>query len=145
VCHLVLLLPVLALPVFWLWPPSIAVPVYGLALAVSLTVYVLAMKTMRMPRLNGSDGIVGQTGRVVRVDERGLTLQIGGEYWAADAGGEIFEVDDRVLVTGIDRLRLAVGRPAQAREAPPSARPSPRPGDSRPGTRNGGRNVIERH
>lgn len=113
-CHLVLLLPVLALPVFWLWPPSIAVPVYALAVALSLAVYALAIRTMRMPRLNGSDGIIGKTGRVVRVDERGVTLQIGGEYWAADAGGEKFEVGDRALVTGIDRLRLAVGRPAQA-------------------------------
>jgi inner membrane protein len=79
-CHLVLLLPVLALPVFWLWPLSIAVPVYGLAVAFSIALYLLAMKTMSMPRLNGSDGIVGRTGRVVEIGARGVTLRLGGEY-----------------------------------------------------------------
>ena len=105
-----LLLPVLALPMFWLWPPSIAVPVYALVVALSLAVYVLAIRMMRMPRLNGADSIVGKTGRVVRVDERGMTLQIGSEYWSADGGGEKFEVGDRALITGIDRLRLTLGR-----------------------------------
>jgi inner membrane protein len=111
-CHLLLLLPVLALPVFWLWPLSIAVPVFTVALVPSIAVYVLAMQTMRLPRLNGADGIVGRTGRVVRADRRGVTLQLGGEYWGADADDGNFEVGDRALVTGIDRLRLKVRKRA---------------------------------
>lgn len=33
-CHLLLFLPVVALPVFWLWPLPIALPVCALALGV---------------------------------------------------------------------------------------------------------------
>ena len=113
-CHLVLLLPVLALPVFWLWPLSIAIPVYGLAVALSLAVYVLAMKTMRLPRLNGTDAIVGRVGRVVATGRRGVTVQLGGEYWGADVEGTELKVGDEALVTGIDRLRLKAERPGHA-------------------------------
>jgi membrane protein implicated in regulation of membrane protease activity len=106
-----LLLPVLALQVFWLWPLSVAAPIYGVAVALSIAVYALAMKTMRMPRLNGSDGIVGRLGRVVQVGARRVTLQLGGEYWRAGVEGADFKVGDQALVTGIDRLRLKAGRP----------------------------------
>jgi len=111
-CHLLLLLPAFALPVFWLLPLSIALPVYAAALVPSIAVYVLAMKTMRLPLLNGADGIVGRIGQVVRVDRSGITLQVGGEYWEADADDGDFEVGDRALVTGIDRLRLKVRKRA---------------------------------
>jgi membrane protein implicated in regulation of membrane protease activity len=110
-CHLLLLLPVLALPVFWLWPLSIALPLYVATLVPSIAIYVLAMKTMRLPRVNGADGIVGRMGQVVRVDSRGITLQVGGEYWGADDDGD-FEVGDQALVTGIDRLSLKVRKRA---------------------------------
>jgi len=112
VCHLLLLLPVFALPVFWLWPLSIALAVYTAALVPSIAVYVLAMKTMRLPRLNGAEGVVGRMGQAVRVDRRGITLQVGGEYWGADADDGDFQVGDRALVTGIDRLRLKVRKHA---------------------------------
>lgn len=110
-CHVVLLLPILALPVFWIWPLSVAGPLYGLAVAVALAVYRLAMQAMRMPRLNGADAMVGRTGRVVQVSARGVTLQLNGEYWGADADGAEFHVGDDAFVTGIDRLRLKVARP----------------------------------
>ena len=38
-----LLLPVLALPVFWIRPPEIALPIYGVAAAASLGVYALVV------------------------------------------------------------------------------------------------------
>ncbi|MDA8107950.1 MAG: hypothetical protein M0015_04880 [Betaproteobacteria bacterium] len=117
-CHLVLLLPLLALPVFWLLPPAVAVPLYAVALAIALATYVLALKTMRLPRLNGADGLIGRVGRVVRVDRRGVTLQVGGEYWGAETGGAAFELGEQALVTGMDRLRLEIARPADRHEAP---------------------------
>jgi len=51
---------------------------------------------------------------VVRAETRGVTLQVGGEYWEADADDGNFEVGDRALVTGIDRLRLKVRKGAPA-------------------------------
>ena len=48
-CHLVLLLPLFGLAVFWLWPPAVAVPVYLAVLVVSAGVYYLALVAMRLP------------------------------------------------------------------------------------------------
>jgi len=47
-CHLVLLLPLFGLTVFWLWPPAVAIPVYLVVLAVSAGVYYLTLVAMRL-------------------------------------------------------------------------------------------------
>lgn len=46
-CHLILLLPLLALPVFWLIPQSAAIPVYIAVLIVSGGAYYLAFRSVR--------------------------------------------------------------------------------------------------
>jgi hypothetical protein len=69
-CHFLLLLPVLALPAFWIWPVETALPVYGTAVAVALAVYVLAYKARKMPLANGPQALLGATGRVICVGER---------------------------------------------------------------------------
>jgi hypothetical protein len=38
-CHLALLLPLLGLPLFWVWPLDLALPVYAVLLLVSAGVY----------------------------------------------------------------------------------------------------------
>jgi len=48
-CHLILLLPVIALPIFWLLPASQSVPAYAVVVAVSGWVYWYAIKAMRLP------------------------------------------------------------------------------------------------
>lgn len=105
-CHLLLGLPVLALPVFWLWPLSIAAPIYGVVAVASLVIYAYAVKAMRMPRLNGLEGMLGASGTVAQVGERRATLLVHGELWTADADGEKFAVGDQAVILGVDGLRL---------------------------------------
>lgn len=107
-CHVLFALPVLALPVFWLLPLSIAIPVYAAAAALSLGVYACAVKAMRLPRLNGTDGMLGATGRVAQVSERGATLIVHGELWSADSSGEKLAVGDQAVILGVEGLRLRV-------------------------------------
>jgi len=105
-CHLLLLLPVLALPVFWLWPLSVAGPVYAVVVVVSVLVYQLVWKAWKAPPANGPQKLIGETGRVVRVGPRNVTLQLGGELWTADVQGARLAVGERAVVVGIDGLRL---------------------------------------
>jgi membrane protein implicated in regulation of membrane protease activity len=72
-CHVLLGLPLLVLPVFWLLPLSAAVPLYTVAAAVSLIVYVYALKAMNTPRMNGGEAMLGAAGRVVNAGKRGVT------------------------------------------------------------------------
>ncbi len=105
-CHLFLLLPIIALPVFWLLPFPVALPIYAAATAVALVVYGYAMKAMHSPRLNGAEALIGAKGRIVEVGERGATLRLHGELWTIEAGAERFAVGDTAVVTGIEGLRL---------------------------------------
>jgi len=107
-CHVLLLLPFLALPVFWLWPASIALPVYGVAALVSGLLYWYLLKSARMPKLNGAEAMLGARGRVVDRQERGVALFLHGELWQADADGEALAVGDEAVVVGIKGLRLQV-------------------------------------
>ena len=107
-CHLLLLLPLLALPVLWLWPASVAVPAYTAAALLSGVLYWYAWKSAKMPKLNGAEGMLGVRGRVVHCGERSVTLFFHGELWSAETGGETLAVGDEAVVVGIEGLRLRV-------------------------------------
>lgn len=107
-CHFLLFLPVIALPVFWLWALPIALPVYALALGVALWIYALAVKTTRRQAMTGAEGMIGERGRVVRIEGRTATVEIHGELWSVDAEGEPLAVGEVARVVGITGLRLKV-------------------------------------
>lgn len=109
-CHFLLFLPVVALPVFWLWPLPIALPVYALALGIALWVYALAIKTARRQVMTGAEGMIGERGRVVRIEGRTATVEIHGELWSAEAAGEPLALGQVARVVGITGLRLKVTR-----------------------------------
>jgi len=114
VCHVVLLMPMLVLPVFWLLPMSLAAPLYGAVAVVSLALYAYAVKAMRQRPLNGAEGMVGEAGRVVEAGERGATLFYHGELWRAQVEGEPLVPGDEALIVGIDGLRLRIRRKVTA-------------------------------
>lgn len=105
-CHLLLLLPVLALPVFWIWPPQISLPAYGIAAAASLGVYVLVYRAWKAPLAHGLQLLLGATGRVVSVEGRRATLRVRGELWVADVRGLPLVAGDEAEVVAVDGLRL---------------------------------------
>ena len=105
-CHLLLLLPILALPVFWLLPLSDAGPLYAVLVAVSVFVYLYVWKAWRAPLANGTQNLIGTTGRVVRVGPHNVTLQLGGELWTASVQGAPLSVGELASVVQIHGLRL---------------------------------------
>jgi len=107
-CHLLLLLPIVALPVFWLLPPVVAVPLYAVATCIALLVYGAAIKAMRRPVVTGREHMLGSRGKVVRAEGGHLTLNVDGELWAGICAARQLEVGDRVSVVGMDGLRLRV-------------------------------------
>ena len=116
-CHLLLALPLIALPVFWLLPMSAALPLYGAVLALTAIVYTLVLKALRRPVGTGREALLHASGQVRQVNGRRAMVWVRSELWSADADGEDLVVGDAVNVTGIDGLRLRIRR-AQASEAP---------------------------
>ena len=110
-CHLLLLLPVLALPVFWIWPLEVALPAYGVAAIASLGVYALVVWALRVPLQHGPQTLVGATGKVVGIGERCVTLRVGGELWLANVRGAPVSPGEDAVVVAVDGLRLTVRAP----------------------------------
>ncbi len=108
-CHLVLLAPVLALPVLWLLPLSIAVPAYGTVLVITSLIAWPVVAAMRRRPLNGIEGMIDARGEAItELNPRGL-IRCQGELWSATAE-ELIPAGGRVRVVALDRLSAQVTR-----------------------------------
>ena len=115
-CHLVLLLPLFGLAVFWLWPPAVAVPVYLVILFLSAGVYYLAIVAMRLPVTVGREALAGARGKVVSLDSEELRVRVRSEVWRARAS-EKLSLGDPVEVQEIAGLTLKVKRIAEGAQS----------------------------
>lgn len=120
-CHLILLLPVIALPLFWVFPLSLAAPLYGAASALAGVVYYYAWETGHRPvrigreRLRGAEGIVLAT-------EPSLRVRVDGDIWQARTHDRL-SAGEAVDVAGCDGLVLDVS--AHRESAPERDRNEP--------------------
>ncbi len=106
-CHLILMLPVLGLPVFWLWPLSEAVPVYGVIPALSILVYIYVIRAMRQPVETGAEQLLNSIGKVIGVRAKDASVRVHSEIWRA-LSAERLEPGDQVEIVAIDGLKLRV-------------------------------------
>jgi membrane protein implicated in regulation of membrane protease activity len=108
-CHLSLLLPLIALPIFWLVPLTPASLIYGAVLLVSVWTYWYVMQSMRRPIVAGKEELLLATGRVLNVRGKSAQIWVHGEIWSAVSSDRL-KVNDVVEVLGVDGLRLKVLR-----------------------------------
>jgi membrane-bound ClpP family serine protease len=122
-CHLILALPFVALPVLWLLPAGEGIAVYAVALAVTGAVYWLAVKAMRTPVQIGTETLLHAVGTVRAVDGRKGAIWVASELWSAEFAEGVPAVGDAVEVVGIDGLRLVVRKVVPARAASLQSQP----------------------
>jgi inner membrane protein len=108
-CHLILALPFLGLTVFWLWPLSVAAPVYAAIFLLSLWLYYLILQAMRRPVVTGADEILQGIGRVIEVKKKKARIRVHSEIWNAVSTDRL-RVGDQVEIMGVDGLVLRVRR-----------------------------------
>ena len=113
-CHVLLLLPVLVLPVFWVWPLEIALPAYGAAAAASLGIYALVYWAWKAPLAHGPQTLLRATGQVIAADGRRVCLRVRGELWLADVQGAPLVEGEQAQVVAIDGLRLTATKRLEA-------------------------------
>ena len=108
-CHLILFAPLLALPLFWLLPLHLAVPIFGIVVALTALLAWPVVTTMRRPQLTGVEGMVGARGEALtELNPHGL-IRCQGEVWSATAQ-EPIPAGERVRVVAVDRLQVRVAR-----------------------------------
>jgi len=106
-CHLLLLLPFISLPIFWLAPLSVAGPAYAVVLVVSGGVYYLAVKAMHRPVVTGVEALLHASGIVVDKQDGVLHVKIHNEIWKARAEEQL-GVGDVVTIESVEGLTLKV-------------------------------------
>ena len=107
-CHVVLLMPVLGLPLLWLLPGANGVAAYALVVAVSVAIYVGGFRAMRRPVAVGVETLLHAVGTVRFVGERKALVWLRSELWSAKPEADTLAVGDAVEVTARDGLTLIV-------------------------------------
>lgn len=108
-CHLIFFLPIFGLPVFWIFPFSIALPVYIFIVGISMLLYYKIFQAMRAKVRNGQAAMLGKTGVVLQnIDPEGK-IKYATEIWNAVAEGKKFLKGEKVVISGFSYgLRVIV-------------------------------------
>jgi membrane-bound serine protease (ClpP class) len=110
-CHIILALPVLTLPIFLIWPLRIAAPVYAVIVVFSFAVYSLLLRSMRKPVSTGREELLHETAIVERAaGPNTYWVRVHGEEWKARGTEAGFRTGDEVRIVGLEGLTLRIAR-----------------------------------
>ena len=115
-CHLILMMPVLGLGVFWIWPFGTALPVYLVILLLSAFVYFAMIRAMHRPVVTGAGGLIGQIADVSDMNGHQGHVHVHGEIWRA-VSDDLLEAGSKAVIVGIDGMTLEVRK--LSGQAPP--------------------------
>ncbi len=112
-CHLILLMPVLGLPLFWLLPLEYALPANTALWLISAFLYWLIRKAMRRPIQEGFQSLIGTEAEVV--SKRALAhsarylVRAQGELWSAYSA-DALDVGERVNIVAVKGVGVVIER-----------------------------------
>ncbi len=114
-CHLILLMPLLGLPLFWLLPLGYALPINVVIWLTSAFLYWLIMRAMRKPRRDGFQSLIGTEAEVVSRlasdhPARYLVRARGeGELWSAYSTDKL-QPGEQVNIVAVKGIGVVVER-----------------------------------
>ena len=118
-CHLILLMPVIGLSIFWLAPLSFALPGYLAIVLISVFLYRLVMRAMMKPVQDGFQSLIGTRAEVV---SRAMTdnsakyiVRSHGELWSAYTK-DSFQPGEKVKIVAVRGVGVVVERENNSRE-----------------------------
>ena len=120
-CHLVLLMPVIGLGVFWLWPFSVAMPVYLIILLISGFVYFAMLKAMHRPVTTGKEGLIGKSVDIVDMAGSKGHVRVHGEIWEA-VFEDSFQKTDKGAVKSVQDMTLVIEKESSSHKRMNGAR-----------------------
>jgi membrane-bound serine protease (ClpP class) len=107
-CHVLLFgLPVLGVPLFWIFPLPVALAIYVPLSGFSVWLGMVVMRTLRSPVSTGAEALPGCTGRVLTVNGDDAIVQVEGELWRAKSAEPLTPAAP-VDVLGLEGLTLRV-------------------------------------
>ena len=110
-CHVILMMPVLALPLFWVLPASQAVPVYSIIAVISGLIYWRISVFHGGRPQTGPESLIGTKAEVVSQREPGnegrYLVRSRGELWSATSSDSL-KPGDTVAIAAVVGIRLTV-------------------------------------
>ncbi len=114
-CHLILLMPVLGLPLFWLLPLGYALPINIALWLLSAFLYQLIRKAMMKPIQDGFQSLIGTEAEVVSKLETSHSAKYlvrakgEGELWSANSS-DALEIGEWVNIVAVKGVGVVVER-----------------------------------
>lgn len=105
--QLLLLLPVVALALFLIFPWPVAMILYLPILLGSIFAYRKAWKALKTPPTTGEEAMLGQTAVVLQADNERIEVQYQGEIWQAVSDVSL-HVGQEVIIRHLEGLVLFV-------------------------------------
>lgn len=102
-CHIVFVLPLVGLVLFWVLPLQQGMLFYSLILIVCALLYWLMWKDFWRPVTTGVDGMIGGKAEVIQNGNGTLKVYFRDEIWDA-ISSENLSLGDRVEITGAQRV-----------------------------------------
>jgi membrane protein implicated in regulation of membrane protease activity len=110
---ILLLLPLIGIVVFWLFPLPQAILAYIVILLVSGLLYWVIARAMKKRSRYDSEGLIGAEAMVVSKlgprDEAQYLVKVRGELWSADSHDEL-KPGETVRILSVSGLILLVGK-----------------------------------
>lgn len=105
--HLLLLLPLFALALFFFLPWQVALLIYVPTLVGSLFSYWKALQAMRLPVTTGEKTMIGKTAVVLRSEADLIEVTYEGEIWKATSPAKLHR-GQKVIIQDVEGLTLHV-------------------------------------
>jgi membrane protein implicated in regulation of membrane protease activity len=111
--HLILLLPILALGLFFVLTWQIALILYVPILLGSIAVFLKVLQAQRQPRASAEEAMVGARAVVIEAEKGEALVDYQGEIWRAVSTVPLHPHEE-VLIQKVNGLRLTVAPRASA-------------------------------
>lgn len=110
-CHLILMMPVIGLGVYWILPFSTAFPLYLVIVALSGFIYFKIMRAMKHRPESGTEAMIDHTVEVIETNGHSSRVIFDGEIWEAESD-ELLKKGEQVEILAVEGLTLRVGKQA---------------------------------
>ncbi len=112
-CHLILLLPVVGLPLFWLLPLGYALPINIALWLLSVFLFRLIRKAMMKPIQDGFRSLIGTEAEVVSkqapTHSARYLVRAQGELWSAYSA-DVLEIGEPVNIVAVRGIAVVIER-----------------------------------
>ena len=109
-CHLIFLIPLAGIPLFWILPWEFALLINVVLWVISVTLGYKMIKTMRLPANDGFRRLIGTEATVVSAVSPGYDrylVKAGSEIWTARSAQNLM-TGETVLITNLEGIKLVV-------------------------------------